>query len=337
LCSRAGARPRAVAGFRFRRFGAPDVDSTRASVAGWPPGPGACSGRSNTATANFPRPRVLRGVRGVRPVTITSAAVRSARIRPAAALWRSLTGFGRAVRPSGRRPVRLRTAPRTLSAIRVARRLPPGRVRDLPRGRICTRAGSGRSPYHDRPAMSHPEERHTSPDPCARHADYATLGSRSHVARPARSVVGQLAKPGGDQSLPAGFGGRALLKPRPIERRLPLRWPQRSVPGGALETRHPGSRRMRHRGWLRFKNRSDTYRCPRSTRTVTRIVQDKTRSRSRSSPRSGIAGGLASSLDSGASPRIRAPSRTISSRPPAGGAWRASSRRQSTSQVSMAK
>ena len=45
------------------------------------------------------------------------------------------------------------------------------------------------------------------------------------------------AKPGGDVSLPAGFGERALLKPLPTERGLPLRWAQRSVPGWGG---HPG-------------------------------------------------------------------------------------------------
>ena len=70
----------------------------------------------------------------------------------------------------------------------------------------------------------------------------------------AHSVVGQLAKPDRDQSLPPGVGQPALLKPRPTEPRPPLRRPQRGVPGGALETRRPGCRRRRsgrsmgHRG-----------------------------------------------------------------------------------------
>jgi hypothetical protein len=208
-----------------------------------------------------------------RPVTITGAA-RSARIRPAAALWRSLTGFDRAVRPSGRRPVRLRIAPRTLSAIRVARRLRRAECETCPRSDLRT-GGIGVI------AVTTTGQRcrtlrsgHTSPNACAEHTDHARLSARDRTS-PARWVVGQLAKPGGDQSLPAWFGGRALLKLRPIERRLPLRWPQRSVPGGALETRHPGSRRMRHRGWLPFKNPWALYRCPRSTWTVMRIVQDR--------------------------------------------------------------
>jgi hypothetical protein len=107
--------------------------------------------------------------------------------------------------------------------------------------------------------MLHPEERHTSPDSCVWRM---AVSRRRDRLSPARSVVGQFAKPGGDRSFPAGFGGWALLKLRSIERSLPLRWPQRGVPGGALETRHPGFGRVRHRGWLRLKSRSGTLSLP---------------------------------------------------------------------------
>jgi hypothetical protein len=59
----------------------------------------------------------------------------------------------------------------------------------------------------------------------------------------AHSVVGQLAKPDRDQSLPPGVGEPALLKPRPIEPRALLRRPQRGVPFWAA--RRSGCRRRR--------------------------------------------------------------------------------------------
>jgi hypothetical protein len=130
-------------------------------------------------------------------------------------------------------------------------------ARPAPGADLCKGRDWGDRHHHDMPAMSHPDGRHTSPDPCAQHTDHARLSARDRTS-PARSVVGQLAKPGGDQSLQAGFGGRAVLKLRRIERRLALCWPQRGVPGGALEPRHRQSGRMRHRGWLPYTNRSGT-------------------------------------------------------------------------------
>jgi hypothetical protein len=80
-----------------------------------------------------------------------------------------------------------------------------------------------------------------------RHADRAHSQLATARRAAAHSMVGQLTKPDRDQSLPPGVGEPALLKPRPTEPRSPLRQRQRSVRGGALETRRPGWRRSG--GW----------------------------------------------------------------------------------------
>ena len=91
---------------------------------------------------------------------------------------------------------------------------------------------------------------------------------------PRPSVVDERVKPCGNDSLPVSFDEGAALKPRPTERRLALRWPQRGVPRRALETRHRGSGRMKHRWCLAFtRDGRRTHLCPRWTRTVARIVE----------------------------------------------------------------
>jgi hypothetical protein len=88
------------------------------------------------------------------------------------------------------------------------------------------------------------------PDPWAQHADPARLPARDRTPRRGSlsSVVGQLAKPDRDQSLPPCVGEPALLKPRPIEPRSQLRRPQRGVPGGA--SRRPRCRSRRSGRWI---------------------------------------------------------------------------------------
>ena len=111
------------------------------------------------------------------------------------------------------------------------------------------------------PAPTRRRNTQTAPDP--------QLATARRAA--AHSVVGQLAKPDRDQSLPPGVGEPALLKPRPTEPRSPLRRPQRGVPGGALETRRPGCRRRRSGRSMGhpFKDRPRALRpCARSRRPI---------------------------------------------------------------------
>ncbi len=112
--------------------------------------------------------------------------------------------------------------------------------------------------------------------------------------------------------MPAGFGERALLKPLPAERRLPLRWAQRSVPGGALET--AGLRRMRNGGWLPVQQPGGTLprRAPDVNREEDRAGLNAS-NRDKRSPRSGIVG---RSLRLGSGGAREGSSGTISSCPP---------------------